>query len=296
MPTTIVIAPGQGAQRPRMLLPWVRDTAAAALLREWSHQADIDLIRLGTTAPPGEIARTENTQPLLVAQALLAMAEVTAETIAVAGHSVGELAAAAMAGAVAPGEAVRLGRLRGLAMAEACNTAPTSMAAVLGGDPSTVAEAIRAAGASVANRNGAGQLVAAGSAESIGQLVRTPPRGSAVKRLAVSGAFHTPYMQPALAPFRRALDESVFHDTSIPIIQNLDGRAVSGGSELRDRLARQIAAPVRWDLCLDTIEALGPELVVAAPPGRTLSGIVRRRSPALPVTCITAPRDLTRKA
>ena len=296
MTTTIVICPGQGAQRPRMLTPWIREPAASARLREWSLRAGIDLAALGTEGSMAEISRTENAQPLLVAQALLIMTEVTGRSIAVAGHSVGELSAAAMAGVLEPGEAVRLARLRGLAMAEACRAAETTMAAVLGGDPAVVADAIGAAGASVANRNGTGQVVAAGSLKAIERLTSAPPEGCAVKRLAVAGAFHTPFMRPALEAFGLAADEVPFRAAPIPIIQNLDGRVIRDGDELRDRLVRQITAPVRWDLCMDTIESLDPGMIVAAPPGRTLSGLARRRLPSSSVMCVTTPRDLTRKA
>lgn len=135
MTATIVVCPGQGAQRPRMLTPWIQDPVASAQLREWSLRAGVDLTALGTEASMAEISRTENAQPLLVAQALLITAEVTDRSIAVAGHSVGELAAAAMAGVLEPGDAVRLARLRGLVMAEACRAAETTMAAILGGRP-----------------------------------------------------------------------------------------------------------------------------------------------------------------
>ena len=296
MTTTIVVCPGQGAQRPRMLTPWARNPVASAQLREWSLRAGIGLTALGTEASMAEISRTENAQPLLVAQALLIMAEVTDRSIAVAGHSVGELAAAAMAGVLEPGEAVRLARLRGLAMAEACRAEETTMAAVLGGDPAIVTDAIEAAGAFVANWNGAGQVVAAGSLKAVERLASAPPEGCAVKRLAVAGAFHTPYMQPALEAFALAADEVPFRGAAIPIIQNLDGRVIRDGDVLRDRLVRQATAPVRWDLCMDTIGSLGPETIVAAPPGKTLSGMVRRQLPSSSVVCITTPRDLTRKA
>lgn len=296
MPTKIIVCPGQGAQRPRMLTPWLKDPVAAGRLEEWSHRAGIDLMRLGTTASMEEISRTENTQPLLVAQALLVLDEVDRRTIAVAGHSVGELAAAAMAGVLEPGEAVHLARLRGVAMAEACGTAATTMAAVLGGDPEEVTAAIEAAGAVVANNNGSGQLVAAGPRRAVEQLADCPPTGTTVKPLPVAGAFHSPFMRPALVSFDWATKRAEFTQARVPVIQNLDGRIVRGGERFRERLVRQIAAPVRWDLCLRTMGVLAPELVVAAPPGRTLSAIVRRRLPTVAVTCITTPRDLRRRA
>lgn len=289
-----LLAPGQGAQTPRMLLPWLRDPRAAALLDTWSAAAGIDLIHLGTKASSEEIARTENTQPLLVAQALLVGTALPVGSAArvVAGHSVGELAAAAWAGVLRPDDAVRLARARGIAMADACAETPTTMAAVVGGEPAVVEARLAELGLYVANHNGTGQVVAAGACPAVDELQANPPAGSAVRPLAVAGAFHTPFMSGACQAFADAVSEVAFADPVHPVVSNIDGELVTDGVELSARLVAQLTAPVRWDLCLATIDRCAPDPVIAAPPGRVLAAIMARQLPHRRTLAVSAPRDL----
>lgn len=289
-----LIAPGQGAQLPRMLSPWLRDPHVVDLLRSWSQAADVDLIRLGTKASAEEIARTENAQPLLVAQALLLRDLLPLTTVRwiMAGHSVGELAAATFAGALAPEDAVSLARARGMAMARACSLTPTTMAAIIGGTPESIVSRLHDLDLTMANHNGAGQVVAAGLIENVDRLKQNPPEGAAVRQLAVAGAFHTSYMKPARAEFEKAVDHTQFRDAVHPLLSNLDGKLVTNGVEIRERLIAQLTAPVRWDLCLTTLRTVSPELVVAAPPGRVMAGLMSRHSPDLTVLCVQNPKDL----
>ncbi|WP_084252926.1 ACP S-malonyltransferase [Devriesea agamarum] len=289
---SIVVAPGQGAQKPRMLAAWLTSPDHAEQILAWSHASDTDLVQLGTKATAETIQLTENAQPLLVAQAILAASVVTDDTSAIAGHSVGELAAACLAGALSPSDTVRLARARGLAMAKACSAQPSAMAAVLGGEMSEVLADLRSRDIYLATVNGAGQLVAAGTEERIEDLVRQPPCGAAVRRLAVAGAFHTPYMNPARDEFRATIAEVQFHDPRIPVIQNLDGALVTSGAELRERLIEQITEPVRWDACMRRIAACSPDEVICLPPAKVLSGLLRREFPDLPQRSISRPRDL----
>lgn len=286
-----LLAPGQGAQTPRMLTPWLRDPGVREQLASWSQLIDIDLVGLGTDAPAGDIARTENTQPLLVAQGLLA-ADLPFTDALVAGHSVGELTAAVFAGVLDAADAIRLAAARGAAMADACRRTATSMAAVIGGEPETVLDHLHDLGLQPANFNGPGQIVAAGAVEAVAALLARPLPGTAVKELAVAGAFHTHFMDEAQQRFADVADGITFHDARLPMVSNLDGQPVTAGAEVRRRLVTQITAPVRWDLCLATIASHEPRLAIAAPPGRVLSGIIARQMPHLRCISITTPRDL----
>ncbi len=281
-----LVAPGQGAQKPGFLAPWLTSPTVEARLRWWSVLAGVDLRHLGTEADAEEIRDTARTQPLLVAAGLLAAeallgrpvaaGEAPSDVAVVAGHSVGELTAAAVAGAVSPETAVALAGERGRQMAAACRREPTSMAAVLGGDEQEVLAAIEAHQLYAANRNGAGQIVAAGAVDRLAKLAAEPPARTRVITLQVAGAFHTPYMAPAeeelgkLAPGIPAVDPATI------LLSNLDGAAVTGGRELVGRLVRQVTAPVRWDACMRTLADLGVTAVIELPPAGTLAGLIKR--------------------
>lgn len=292
-----IMAPGQGAQTPGMLAGWLRRPERKELVETWSEAAGCDLIHLGTRAPAAEIARTEHTQPLLVAAGLMALADLAdlldGEPVAVvAGHSVGELTAAAYAGVLTPADAVRLAGIRGRAMAEACDGVPTSMVAVVGGEEPAVLDQLAELGLSPATFNGPGQIVAAGLVEDLERLVAAPPPGAAVKPLAVAGAFHTRYMEPARATFAQAVSVVPFRDPRQLLLSNVDGRLVATGAEVRDRLVGQLVRPVRWDRCLTALDELAPAVSVALPPAKTLAGVMKRQLPHLEVLPVNTDRDL----
>ncbi|MFI1162571.1 ACP S-malonyltransferase [Streptomyces sp. NPDC020801] len=291
-----IIAPGQGSQTPGMLAGWLRDPVHAERVRAWSEAADVDLVHLGTRASAAEIARTEHTQPLLVAQGLLAheeLAPVAAErAVVVAGHSVGELTAAVYAGVLAPADAVRLAAVRGRAMAAACAEVPTSMAAVVGGEESEVLARIAELGLTAATFNGPGQMVAAGLAEDLAKLAAAPPPEATVKPLQVAGAFHTPYMEPARRTFAAAAAATPFQRPHGLLLSNADGEVLATAELIRGRLVDQVVRPVRWDLCLLSLARLEPELTVSLPPAKTLSNILRRRHPELAVLPVGSVRDI----
>ncbi|ARP70690.1 ACP S-malonyltransferase [Streptomyces pluripotens] len=293
-----IMAPGQGSQTPGMLAGWLRDPVHAERVQAWSEAADCDLAHLGTKASAAEIARTENTQPLLVAQGLLAhqaLATAVAEGAAVAvGHSVGELTAAAFAGVLTPTDAVRLAAVRGRAMAAACAEAPTSMAAVVGGDEPAVLARIAEHGLTAATFNGPGQIVAAGLTEDLQRLAAAPPPSATVKPLTVAGAFHTAYMESARQAVAAAAAGIDFAPPRTVLLSNADGEALATPEAVRQRLVDQVVRPVRWDLCLRGLARFAPGVTVSLPPAKTLANIVRRQYPELSVVPVGSARDISK--
>jgi len=284
------IAPGQGAQTPGMLAPWINDPAAKLLLTQWSHEINLDLVRLGTTADADEIKDTANAQPLIVAAGLLgARALGTAKLAMVAGHSVGEITAAAIAGVIDDVDAMKLVRARGIEMAKAASLKPAGMAAVLGGDREVVLRAIADLGLVAANDNGGGQIVAAGDLDALAQLA---PEGARVRALAVAGAFHTSYMQPAVEPLRAIAEGVEVHEPRIGVISNKDGAVLHDGREILDRIVAQISNPVRWDLCMTTL-AKHVSGALEVPPAGTLVGLLKRAVPIIETFALKAAEDVT---
>lgn len=286
-----IIAPGQGAQTPGMLAPWIEDSESKALLIQWSDAIDLDLVHLGVHADAEEIKDTANAQPLIVAAGLLSARalNLSGTFSLVAGHSVGEITAAAIAGVLTPLDAMKLVRTRGLEMAKAAAIAPAGMSAVLGGDRESVLKAISAAGLVAANDNGGGQIVAAGDLTALSTLA---PEGARVRALAVAGAFHTSYMQPAVEPMRALAASIAVSDPSIGVLSNNDGAVVTSGREILDRIVDQIANPVRWDLCMQTLADRGVTGAIEVAPAGTLVGLIKRATPAVEQYAFKSPADL----
>jgi [acyl-carrier-protein] S-malonyltransferase len=290
-----VFAPGQGSQTPGMLSPWLELPGVADQLAEWGELAGLDLVRLGTTADADEIKDTAVTQPLIVALGAVVAAQLDladGDDIVAAGHSVGELTAATVAGALTPADAVAFAARRGAEMAAACALAPTGMSALLGGDPDEVVAGIEAFGLVPANRNGAGQIVAAGALDALEKLAAEPPAGARVRPLQVAGAFHTQYMAPAEDALRSYATELNVSDPGVTLLSNADGAAVRDGRELVERLVAQVTLPVRWDLCLRTCADLGVSAAVELAPAGTLTGIAKRELRGVELLAIKSPDDL----
>jgi [acyl-carrier-protein] S-malonyltransferase len=288
-----LLAPGQGAQTPGMLEPWLDDPAAEETLARWSDATGLDLRRLGTSADAEEIKDTAVTQPLVVAAALLAAERVEVPLAApVAGHSVGELAAAAVAGVLEPDAAVALAAVRGREMAAACALEPTGMSAVLGGKPDDVVDALTGLGLDPANRNGAGQIVAAGPLDALAALRDAPPEGTRVIPLPVAGAFHTRFMAPAEEAMRAHAEGVAVTDPVRPLLSNADGAVVENGDEALRRLVSQVTRPVRWDSCMATLRELGVTAVVELPPAGTLVGLVKRELKGTATLALKSPDQL----
>jgi [acyl-carrier-protein] S-malonyltransferase len=294
----VIAAPGQGAQAPGFLTPWLDLPGVADRLTAWSDLAGCDLIACGTTASAEEITDTAIAQPLLVAAALAA-----AETLGgldqlrnqagiAAGHSVGELAAGAIAGVLPPEDAIRLVSVRGRAMAKAAAAEATGMTAVLGGDQDEVLAALDVHGLTPANVNGAGQIVAAGTMAQLAALAADPPAGARLRPLSVAGAFHTAHMAPAVATLREAAAGITVSDPAILLLSDADGAAVKSGSDWLERIVTQVSAPVRWDQCMQTMAGLGASALIELPPGGTLTGLARRALPQLSRVALKTPDDL----
>ena len=286
-----IIAPGQGAQTPGMLAPWIEDSEAKALLIEWSDAIGLDLVHLGVHADAEEIKDTANAQPLIVAAGLLSTRalNISGKYSYVAGHSVGEITAAAIAGVLTPLDAMKLVRTRGVEMAKAAAITPAGMSAVLGGDREVVLKAIADAGLVAANDNGGGQIVAAGDLTALASLA---PEGVRVRSLAVAGAFHTSYMQPAVEPMRVLAASIDVSDATVGVLSNKDGAVITSGREILDRIVNQIANPVRWDLCMQTLAQSGVTGAIEVAPAGTLVGLIKRAVPTIEQCALKSPLEV----
>ncbi len=285
-----------------MLSPWLELPGAADRLATWSQISGLDLARLGTTATAEEITDTAVTQPLVVAATLLAYEELTkrgvpetAETI-VAGHSVGEIAAYAIAGVISADDAVKLAATRGAEMAKACAVEPTGMSAVLGGDEAEVLARLESLDLVPANRNAAGQIVAAGAIAALEKLAEDPPAKARVRQLATAGAFHTHYMASALDGYAAAAASVTTSEPTATLLSNADGQPVASAADAMEKLVSQLTKPVRWDLCTATMRDRfsGAERagIVEFPPAGTLVGIAKRELKGTPTRAVKAPADL----
>ncbi|RZS89668.1 [acyl-carrier-protein] S-malonyltransferase [Motilibacter rhizosphaerae] len=292
-----VVAPGQGSQTPGFLAPWAELPGVAERLAALSAATGLDLRELGTSAGADTIRDTAVAQPLLVGAGLAALPEVLPDVEAaavVAGHSVGEVTALAATGVLSADEAGRLVAVRATAMARAAARTATGMTAVLGGDPDEVVAAAAAAGVVVANANGAGQVVVAGTTEQLAAFAAAPPAKARVVPLAVAGAFHTEHMAPAVAALAEHAAALQPGRPRTALLSNRDGEVVEDGRDALDRLVAQVARPVRWDLCLERMAALGVTGLLELPPAGTLAGIAKRALPGVEVVALKSPDDLDR--
>ena len=307
----VIVAPGQGAQAPGFLTPWLEIPGLADRMSAWSEIVGLDLIKYGTTAGADEIRDTAVAQPLLVAAGLAAAEALVRDlpadgespggaagrTIAdiadvVAGHSVGEFTAAVLAGVLTPEQSLSLIRERGQAMAKAAAITATGMTAVLGGDEGEVLAALERHGLTAANRNGAGQIVAGGTVEQLAALKADPPARARLIPLSVAGAFHTAHMAPAVDQLRGAAATITPADPRTRLLQNADGAVVGSGKEFLARLVDQVAGPVRWDSCMATMAELGVTAMIELVPGGTLTGLARRALRGVRTVALKTPDDL----
>ncbi|MFM9134835.1 MAG: acyltransferase domain-containing protein [bacterium] len=295
----VVVAPGQGAQAPGFLTPWLDVPGVESRLEWLSAVSGIDLIEHGTRSDADTIRDTAIAQPLLVGAGLVTLlslfphpAEAFTKVAVGAGHSVGEITAAAAAGVLSAEQAMVFVRERGRAMAAASAMTPTGMSAVLGGEADEVVAAAEALGLTPANMNGGGQIVVAGTLEALAAFADAAPDRARVRPLQVAGAFHTAYMQPAvdiLSRYSRAIST---HDPRIHLLSNADGRVVHDGRDVLGRLVAQVSRPVRWDLCMSTMADLGVTALIEIPPAGTLVGLAKRALPGVETVALSTPHDL----
>jgi [acyl-carrier-protein] S-malonyltransferase len=294
-----VVAPGQGSQVPGFLTPWLELPNFEDRMKWLGTVAGIDLIAHGTTSDEDTIRDTAVAQPLIVSAGMVSLlslfphpGEAFAKVAVGAGHSVGEITAAAAAHVISAEQAMVLVRERGNAMAAASAVTPTGMSAVLGGERDEVIAKLAQHGLTAANENGAGQIVAAGTLEQLAALETDPPTGARVRPLSVAGAFHTSHMAPAVGVLAQHAKAISTHDARLRILSNADGTMVQDGREVLKRLVTQVSNPVRWDLCMNTMLDLGVTGLIELPPAGTLVGLAKRAMPGVECVSLKTPDDL----
>jgi [acyl-carrier-protein] S-malonyltransferase len=293
-----IVCPGQGSQTPGFLAPWLELPPVAGHLASLSEIAGIDLAAHGTTSDEETIKDTAVAQPLIVAAGLVAAqslfdVELGTLPVILAGHSVGEITASALAGVLTETEAMTFVRERANSMAAAAAATPTGMSAVVGGDPAEVLIAIKASGATAANVNGAGQTVAAGTLDQLKALAENPPAKARVIPLKVAGAFHTSHMSPAAAALQSLRPSLQPRNPQVPLLSNFDGAEVTAGGAAVESLIAQVSRPVRWDLCMETLVQRGVTGVIELAPAGTLAGLARRAMPGVKTVTVKTPDDLS---
>ncbi|MGW9003737.1 ACP S-malonyltransferase [Brevibacterium casei] len=288
----VITCPGQGAQKSGFLSSFLELETFSAQIDDLASASGIDLRLHGTTSDDETIKDTALAQPLLVASAIACAAELGVTPDVVAGHSVGEIAAAQIAGILSPADAMRFVAVRGSGMAAAAAETPTGMSAVVGGEPADVLSAIEAAGVSPANVNGGGQTVAAGSLPDLERLADNPPERARVIPLPVAGAFHTDYMAPAVPALAETAAGLGVADPDLPILTNSDGSVIESGKAYVDLLVAQVTNPVRWDFCQETLMDMGVTGLIELVPGGTLTGIARRAMKGVETYPIKTAADL----
>ena len=293
----VLVAPGQGSQTPGFLDPWLTEERFRDQLGTISDAVGIDLVAHGTVSDADTIRDTKVAQPLIVAAGLLTLTALfdggrRDRVGGVAGHSVGEVTAAAAAGILSPTDAVALVRERGQAMADAAALEATGMSAVIGGDEAALLERLAELGLSPANFNGGGQIVVAGPLDALATLAEQPVAGTRVIPLQVAGAFHTRYMQPAvnrLELFAAGLEK---HDPTLPIWTNRDGSRIESGDHFVQLLVGQVSSPVRWDLTMASLQDAGVTGIIELAPAGALVGLAKRGLKGVPSVAVRTPDDL----
>jgi len=292
----VIACPGQGSQTPGFLSEWLEDEAARAFLQTASDRCGVDLVEHGTRSDADTIRDTRIAQPLIVAASLLAWnalgRRISLDHVGVAGHSVGEFAAAAAAGVLNQGDALELVGVRGRAMADAATLEETGMSAVVGGAEQDVISAIVEHGLTPANLNGGGQIVAAGTLAKLAELAEHAPRGTRVIPLQVAGAFHTDHMASAVPILADAASRIEAKNPTHTLWSNAEGQVITSGREFVDLLVTQVASPVRWDACMRGFEEAAITGFIELTPAGALTGLAKRSLKGIPSVAIKTPADL----
>lgn len=291
----VIVAPGQGSQKPGFLTPWLELPGVPERLGALGEAAGIDLVEHGTVSDADTIRDTRVAQPLIVAAGILALDALGDRARlagGVAGHSVGEITAAVAAGVLTAEDAMALVGERARAMADAAAETPTGMAAVLGADEAVLETRLAELGLEPANYNGGGQIVVAGALEALAELAAAPPARARVIPLQTAGAFHTGYMAPAVERFRAAAAATTASDPTTTLWTNRDGSVVASGADFLELVVGQVSSPVRWDLCMAAFQDAGVTGIVELAPAGALIGLAKRGLRGVPAAGITTPDDL----
>nr|WP_217498678.1 ACP S-malonyltransferase [Leifsonia sp. C5G2] len=293
----VIVCPGQGSQTPGFLDPWLSESSFRDQLTGISDAVGIDLVAHGTVSDADTIRDTAVAQPLIVSAGLLTLSALFADgrrerVGGIAGHSVGELTAAAGAGVLSETDAVAFVRERGAAMARAAAEVQTGMSAVIGADETELLARLDELGLSPANYNGGGQIVVAGALDALARLTENPPARARVIPLQVAGAFHTRYMAPAVPALEAFAATLGTNDPTLRLWTNKDGSEVTDGAEFLRLLVGQVSSPVRWDLDMKTFEAAGVTGLIEVAPAGALVGLAKRGLKGVPTVAIKTPDDL----
>ena len=294
----VIVCPGQGSQTPGFLAPWLDVPGARDHLVELGEAADLDLVAHGTTSDADTIRDTAVAQPLIVAAGLLTLRLLLSEGRrdiigGIAGHSVGEITAAVGAGVLSETDGMGFVRRRGLAMADAAATTPTGMSAVIGADEQELLALLDELGLQPANFNGGGQIVVAGAPEALAALAEAPPSRARVIPLQVAGAFHTRYMEPAVASLASVAELLTPSQPNTTLWTNRDGSVVADGRTFVDLLVGQVSSPVRWDLDMQAFASAGVTGLIEVAPAGALTGLAKRGLKGVPTVAVKTPDDLS---
>ncbi|MCX7763389.1 MAG: ACP S-malonyltransferase [Bacteroidia bacterium] len=281
-----ILFPGQGSQAVGMAQRlYEARPELRSLFEEAERVTGLPLRQLMFEGPAEALQRTSVTQPALYLHGYAVAQARQIEAQAAAGHSLGEFTALAVAGVFSFSEGLELVKVRAQGMQEACDAHPSTMAAIIGLDDSTV-EALCAEAASIgivvpANYNSPGQLVISGEIAAVEEVMTRAKAAGAklVKKLAVNGAFHSPLMEPARQKLAEAIARIPFHKPRFPVYPNVTGTAETDPAKLKDLLIEQLTAPVRWTQTLKNMWADGIRSFSELGPGTVLAGLVRRTLP-----------------
>ena len=299
------VFPGQGSQQPGMgRALFDADPVARAAFAEMDAALDMSVSRLCFEGSADELARTENTQPAILACSIAAWRCLDARGVTpayVAGHSLGEYSALVAAGVLSAGDAIRTVRRRGRYMQDAVPKGVGAMAAILGIEPYLVEEACHAATGpgeivAPANFNSPGQIVVAGHRPAVERAIEEASRRGARRAvlLPVSAPFHCELMAPAAARLADDLRALAFSDFRVPLIANVTGREVSEPIVERELLRAQVVAPVRWQQSVERLVELGVDTFVEVGPGTVLTGLIKRIARGARLLNVAGPEDLDR--
>ncbi len=276
------VFPGQGAQFVGMGKDLYENSAEAKSMFDKANEIlgfnITDLMFAGTDE---DLKQTKVTQPAIFLHSTI-LAKVMGEKFApdvVAGHSLGEFSALVAAGAMSFEDGVKLVSQRAMAMQKACEMASSTMAAIIGLDDATVEEVCNSVdGVVPANYNCPGQLVISGSLEGIDKAcaMLTEKGAKRALKLAVSGAFHSPFMEPARAELAKAIEETKFTAPKCPVYQNVTAQAVTDPEEIKKNLVAQLTAPVKWTQIVNNMIAAGVDSFMEVGPGSVLQGLVKK--------------------